>query len=1031
MSEPNEICECVRALLGSNAYAFDLETTGLDKFNDVIIGAAFTVKQKKVYKSWYFKPDPGCSMDDFFKPFESVFLDHNKLAIFHNAKFDLSMLRVAGIKFFNKISDTMILAWIIDENRTGSGRLKLKGKGSLTHELFGVELATYAQSSLSGSLFGKDEATYACHDTEYTYKCHEALLPELKKQGLEKLYWELEMEIIPIVMDMELRGMYLDVHTLWKLDKELVAKHDEIQAEFYAKAGRRMNIGSTEQLSAFFFDELKWEPQPGMERGKNGLYPTDESVLSKYAVEGKELAQLVLDYRGTLKMLQTYVRPFVKLATSNSNSRIYGSLHQTGTVTGRFCVSKDTKVDTLKGVVPICKIKKGDLVLTHTMKYQEVLNVIYKGEERMWNVYTNSGKTIRCTMNHMFLTPEGWKSLRDIRFGGTISVFGGLEHGVVEDAISWFGPSDVEGVWDIEVNEDHSYVGNGIVNHNSSSDPNLQNCFDPLTEILTDSGWCFIKDVNEKTKVAQFDKVTNEVSFVEPIGLVSVPFSGELVTISNYSTDLRMTPEHNCLVCHNDDNVFSDIPASEYPIGAYQLNAAVLDRKSEVLTGMSENFLMLVVATQARGIRQGDIISYKTYSEKDLEGITKLLDANLVPYIVSLITETPVVKVDAKDPLVSRLIAFLGESNEFPWWFVTLPKNLREAFCTVVLRWFGGCSGWKTKYASKSPSNCGLVQALFSLSGMSSTVSHDVESGLYYVTVSNSTRSKVSEEDIGTVPHTGMVHCVTVPSGYVVVRRNGKVSITGNCPRKKGTIKQAFKSPPGKTLLVCDYSQLELRIIAHMSQDPTMLEVYRNGGDIHKTTQEALGCSERAPAKGANFGFIYGMSARTFQANLWRQARVALPLQECFSFEAAFFKKYSGIKEYHESVENFLRKHRYVKTLTGRRRHLTDELKANYGSALRQAINFTVQGLGSDIIKIAMRNFQRALVAKRVEDPRWEEVFMVMQVHDELVLEAPLCLSEDVRDLLKYHMENAVKLSIPLIAEPAIAGQDGSWEDCK
>lgn len=723
MSDYSEIPECVSALKDADTYAFDTETTGLCVRSDSIIGASFTVKKKKDYRSWYFKPSPEMPVEQLFKHFEPVFLDGQKLSILHNAKFDLQMLKRHNIKFFNKICCTKVMAWIINENRIG--HLSLKGDNGLTKELFNIVLPSYEESSLSGSLFGKEEEAYAMDDTLYGYKVYEKLLPELEKQGLSKLFWDLEMQILPIVADMEIRGMYVDVPTLHNLEKTLLEKYDSIAQEFYTKAGRKINIGSPEQLSAFFFDELKWEPKPGMERSKKGLYPTGEAILSKYAEnDHKELSQLVLDYRGVLKLLQTYVRPLTKLALDDSHSRIHSTINQTGTVTGRFCVAADTEVTCSHGQYPITQVKAGDFVLTHEGRFRKVLNVIYKGMERMWTVRTSRNHKIRCTMNHRFLTPEGWKSLREIHFNDTIKVMEGSE--LVYDTLSWFMPSEVEDVWDLEVEEDHSYVGNGFVNHNSSSSPNLQ-----------------------------------------------------------------------------------------------------------------------------------------------------------------------------------------------------------------------------------------------------------------------------------------------------------------NIPREKGTIKVAFKSPPGKTLIVADMSQLELRIMSHLSQDPTMLEIYRTGGDIHDTTQKAVGCKERATAKNINFGLIYGMGPQTFQANLWRTARVALSIAECQKFDRAFFKKYPAIKDYHDTVDQFLRKHKYVRTLTGRRRHLADEMKANYGSALRQAINFTVQGLGADIVKIAMRNFQRELLKKRLDTVSWEEVFMVMQVHDEIVIESPLEIAQEASDLLKQCMETAVTLSIPLIAEPKIAGPDGSWEDCK
>ena len=886
MSDYSELPTCIKKLKSASMYALDLETTSLDVKDTSIIGVSLCMKEKKEYGNWYFKPSKEMPCDKLFSYFEPILLDTSKVCIGHNLKFDTSVLRGKDIKIFNKLADTMVMAWLVDENRSGCGRLGLKGKGSLTHELFGIILPGYSESTLSGSLFGKDEEEYALHDTLYTYKCFEALLPELKKKGLEKLFWELEMEVLPIISDMEWRGMYLDTNSLTVLDKELVNKHDEIVDKFHKLSGRRINIGSPEQLSALFFDELKWDLKEGMEKGKNGCYPTDAATLSKYAVhDNKELAQLVLEYRGVLKMLQTYVRPFKNRAKDNPESRIYGKINQTGTVTGRFCVSSDTQVATDKGFTDISKMSVGSNVLTHLGNYKPVINVIYKGRERMWTVSTFGGYRIRCTMNHQFLTDaKEWRSLKDLHFNDRIYVSDPYGHFFTE-RISWFTPGLEEDVWDIEVQDDHSYVGNGFVNHNSSSDPNLQNCFDDKTEILTEDGWKLFQNMTRAELVVQFDKDTEKFSLAYPNDYISKKYRGDLVSIKGDSTDLMMTPEHNCLLWDGKHGKYVDVLSRDYPeeSNVFQLTGDIGEHR---------------FSAEAEPFESMDIVP-----TADLEKTLKL--------------------------------------------------------------------------------------------------------------------------------YSGYVYCVTMPKGYIVVRRNGKISITGNCPRKKGTIKAAFKAPEGKTLVVADGSQLELRIMAHLSQDPTMLNIYRTGGDIHQTTQDAVGCKERTVSKNINFGLIYGMSPMTFQSTLWAKAGIVISIDDCKKFERAFFSKYPAIKTYHEKVNEFLRKHKYVRSLTGRRRHLADEMKRDFGSALRQAINFTVQGLGADIIKIAMRNFHREIVKKRLENNLWEDVYMLMQVHDEIVVEAPVSLAQEAADLLKHSMENAVKLSIPLIAEPKIAGPCGSWEDCK
>lgn len=254
-----------------------------------------------------------------------------------------------------------------------------------------------------------------------------------------------------------------------------------------------------------------------------------------------------------------------------------------------------------------------------------------------------------------------------------------------------------------------------------------------------------------------------------------------------------------------------------------------------------------------------------------------------------------------------------------------------------------------------------------------------------------------------------------------------------NIPQYKGGdwgMRKAFVAPPGKKLIVADYSQLELRIMAHQSRDKTMTEIYQSGGDIHQTTQDALGLGpkDRTVAKGANFGIIYGLSAQGFKDDLWNKARVLKTLEECQQWRYAFFKTYPGIKLYHEKIERFMKKHGYTLTLAGRRRRVKEEMDRDYGYAFRMALNSTIQGSAADIVMIAMRNFDRSLRKFREKDKRWEEVKMLLQVHDEIIVESPEEIANDVAAVLQKDMENATTLRVPLEAGPGIGD---SWAEAK
>jgi DNA polymerase-1 len=243
-------------------------------------------------------------------------------------------------------------------------------------------------------------------------------------------------------------------------------------------------------------------------------------------------------------------------------------------------------------------------------------------------------------------------------------------------------------------------------------------------------------------------------------------------------------------------------------------------------------------------------------------------------------------------------------------------------------------------------------------------------------------------------------------------------------------MRKAFIAPPGKKLVVSDFSQLELRIMAHRSQDKAMLEIYKGGGDIHQNTQDALGLGkkDRTVAKAANFGLIYGLSAQGLKDNLWNQARLAKTLEECQQWRYDFFKAYPGIQIYHEKIERFMKKHGYTLTLAGRRRRVKEDMERDYGYAYRMALNCTIQGSAADIVLIAMRNYFNSVQKMRESDRRWDEVKMLLQVHDEIIVETPEEIAEDAAALLQKDMEGAVTLRVPLIAEPGIAT---AWADAK
>ncbi|MDP1776846.1 MAG: DNA polymerase I, partial [Moraxellaceae bacterium] len=277
-------------------------------------------------------------------------------------------------------------------------------------------------------------------------------------------------------------------------------------------------------------------------------------------------------------------------------------------------------------------------------------------------------------------------------------------------------------------------------------------------------------------------------------------------------------------------------------------------------------------------------------------------------------------------------------------------------------------------------------------------------------------------------PDTGRVHT----SYHQAVAATGRLSSSDpnlqNIPIRSEEgrrIRQAFIAPEGQVLMAADYSQIELRIMAHLSHDEGLLKAFRAGEDVHKATAaEVLGIplaevssEQRRAAKAVNFGLIYGMSAFGLAKQL------GISRGEAQEYIARYFSRYPGVQSYMERTRQQAHEQGYVETLFGRRLMLRDIRAAKpmlRQAAERAAINAPMQGTAADIIKRAMIRVQKALAEQKLK------AVMVMQVHDELVLEVPEAEVDIVTTLLKREMAAAAELSVPLVVD---VGVGHNWDE--
>jgi DNA polymerase-1 len=280
-------------------------------------------------------------------------------------------------------------------------------------------------------------------------------------------------------------------------------------------------------------------------------------------------------------------------------------------------------------------------------------------------------------------------------------------------------------------------------------------------------------------------------------------------------------------------------------------------------------------------------------------------------------------------------------------------------------------------------------------------------------------------------PSTGRVHTSYSQIGAVTGRLSSNNPNLQNIPIRTELgrkVRNAFIAPKGSMLISVDYSQIELRLAAHLSGDEAMQAAFRAGQDIHSTTAAAIynipleqvTKDMRRHAKAINFGLIYGMSA----FGLTRSTE--LTLAEAEDFVKAYFEKFPGVKGYLDGIRKSAARDGYVETLLGRRRYFPS-LKAQVNKAMknreeREAINAPIQGTAADIMKIAMLQIPSALAKAKLKGK------MLLQVHDELVIECPQAELTETVKVVKRVMENAYPLSIPLETE-ARAGLN--WGEMK
>jgi DNA polymerase-1 len=326
--------ELAAKLSQATRLCFDTETTGLDPRESRLVGISFSIKP---HEAWFITLPPdekeSAKALEIFKP---IFENEQIEKTGHNLKFDIAMLRAAGIEVRGKLFDTMLAHYLLDPDQR-HGLDKLAG----THLGYApVPITALIGEKKSAQISMADVAVdklvdYACEDADVTIQLRQILEPQLEKRKLRNVFDTIECPLIPVLVEMEANGIALDTAALKEISGRLAGEIAGYEKKVYELAGHEFNLNSPKQLGEVLFDELKLADKP--KKTKTGQYTTNEEVLDQLATE-HEIARVLLDYREATKLKSTYVDALPEFI-SKKTGRIHTSFSQAVTTTGRLASS--------------------------------------------------------------------------------------------------------------------------------------------------------------------------------------------------------------------------------------------------------------------------------------------------------------------------------------------------------------------------------------------------------------------------------------------------------------------------------------------------------------------------------------------------------------------------------------------------------------------------------------------------------------------------------------------------------------------
>jgi len=843
----------------------------------------------------------------------------------------------------------------------------------------------------------------------FVWQIWEMLPRALKEVGLYTLYEDLERPLVPVLAAMERHGIRVDPGRLADFSKELDLTLDRLTREIYALAGEEFNIGSPKQMARILFDKLKLPP---VKKTKTG-YSTDADVLEQLAL-GHELPAKIIEHRTLAKLKSTYADALPSLINPGTG-RIHTSFNQLVTATGRLsCLPAGALVNTHRGLVGIETVRAGDVVRTcHGPR--RVLAAEMTGVKPVLAITLSTGMVLRCSPEHQFRTTGRWVEASDLK--PDVPLYMSFTEGSFGTSVAF------------RLEQTAAY--------RTRKTPNLPGEWSAdLAELV---GYAMadghIARSNYNGKPAQL-----VLAFDWPDQDLARHFAGAMERLFGRSPTYRKTRSCPVLLLSS-----MDVCGLIEQLGAGGTSKVIQVPPSLFFAPRN------IVAAFLRGYFEGDgttssTLSVRSVSRDMLEGVHHLLGMFGIPSSIRNGSEDPrgyaprhtlFVLGDRSKRGFREEIGFISTKKRSQLDRLIGRQAAKSRAEVLTLPTSDEILGIKAAlYDSERQPNGRVPQALY-------IFMHKYAAGRVTCTLPRAERIVHAINGAGVEVPPFLAEAVSgqyfetrvrsvaweppvpmydiavdgeqyITDGIVVHNSSGpnlqNIPIRTELGRR---IRAAFVPEAGWRFVAADYSQVELRILAHVSSEESLIAAFRAGEDIHRrTAAEVFGVepaqvteAQRDVAKTTNFSVIYGVTAFGLSRGL------AITPKQAQEFLDRFFARHPKVKAWLERTIAEGRERGFVQTLLGRRRYIPELRSGNpnlRGFAERMATNAPIQGTAADLIKIAMVRMAKALGEGGLRSR------MLLQVHDELLFEAPADEVTRLEALAREVMESAMALDVPL-----------------